>query len=186
LRVLLDACVLYPAPIRDLLVRLGQKRLIWPHWTEEIHEEWMRSLLKNRPDLTQHSLLRTCKMMNKAIPDALIDSYQDYISDLFLPDPNDRHVLAAAIKVKAEAIITLNLSDFPMSILSSYKIKAIHPDLWLSRVLKRSSTKFREALIEQQQALKNPPCSIEEVLIALEVIIPNTVKVIRSKAISTE
>ncbi len=109
----LDACVLYPAPIRDILLNLAEQDLFSPKWSETIQEEWLRNLILNRPDLTRKKLERTVKAMNGAFPKAMVKSFNSLISSLELPDPDDRHVLAAAIKSEANLIITFNLKDFP-------------------------------------------------------------------------
>jgi len=92
---LYDACVLYPAPVRDVLMHLALAAIYRAHWTNAIHEEWIRSVLKNRPDLTRVQLERTRDLMNAHARDALIQGFEDLIPSLSLPDPDDRHVLAA-------------------------------------------------------------------------------------------
>src|SRR5436309_15327350 len=118
--VILDACVLYPAPLRDLLLWLALLGLYRPRWTEMIHDEWMRSLLKERPDLTRDRLERTRDLMDKAVPDCLVAGYEGLIAGITLPDPDDRHVLAAAIHGNAEIIVTYNLKDFPTDTLADH------------------------------------------------------------------
>ena len=125
--VIYDACVLYPAPLRDLLMRLALTDLFKARWTDAIHEEWITALLrKNKFDRT--ALERTRNLMDAHVRDCKITGYEYLIECLELPDPNDRHVLAAAIKAGANAIITSNLKDFPGNVLSKYDIEAIHPD----------------------------------------------------------
>lgn len=92
---------------------LALSGLYQARWTQEIHHEWKRNLLKNRSDLTLEQLDRTSHLMDLAIPDACIDGYEDLVSGLTLPDENDRHVLAAAIRCGADVIVTFNLKDFP-------------------------------------------------------------------------
>jgi hypothetical protein len=87
-------------------------------WSSDVHEEWIRNLLKNRPDLTREKLERTRQLMDKAAPDALVTGYQHLIPGLLLPDKDDRHVLAAAIRCGASLIVTCNLEDFPAEALS--------------------------------------------------------------------
>ncbi|WP_457799022.1 PIN domain-containing protein [Methylocystis sp. S23] len=110
--VFLDACVLYPAPLRDFLMELAAARLFRAKWSEAAHEEWIRNLLKDKPDLSQRRLERTKQLMNRAVPDCLVSGYGDLAAGLQLPDPGDRHILAAAIHAECDAIITFNLSDF--------------------------------------------------------------------------
>lgn len=96
--VVFDACVLYPAPLRDFLMHLALTDLFRAKWTDEIHNEWIRSVLKNRPDLTEERLQRTRTLMDSHVRDCLVCGYESLISSLALPDENDRHVLAAAIR----------------------------------------------------------------------------------------
>ena len=111
--VVLDACVLYPAPLRDLLLWLAVTGLYRPRWTEAIHGEWMESLLRERPDLARNRLKRTRDLMNQAVPDCLVLGYEGLIVSLFLPDPDDRHVLAAAISCGRRIYRDLQPQRFP-------------------------------------------------------------------------
>jgi predicted nucleic acid-binding protein len=122
--VIYDANILYPAPIRDLFIRLAQAGLIRARWTEAIHDEWVRNVLKDNPALSSQRLARTCSLMNEAVRDCLVTGYEDLSESLFLPDPDDRHVLAAAIRANAEVIVTFNLKDFPPGVLANHNIEA--------------------------------------------------------------
>ena len=95
--VVFDACVLYPAPLRDALMRLALTGLFKAHWTEEIHREWMQAVRKNNPQIDPKLLDRTRQLMNTHVGDAIVTGYEPLIKSLTLPDPDDRHVLAAAI-----------------------------------------------------------------------------------------
>ena len=108
--VVYDACVLYSASLRDFLLRLATSKLVAPFWSEEIQNEWMNSLLEKRPDLKRENLERTCRNMNFHFPSGLVRGYELITPTLTLPDPNDRHVLAAAIHAKAKYIVTFNFS----------------------------------------------------------------------------
>jgi len=118
-----DACVLYPAPLRDFLIRLGLSGLFRARWSTQIHDEWKRNLLLNRPDLTAEQLNRTSALMDRAIPDALVTGHEELIAGLTLPDVDDRHVLAAAIRCNASVIVTFNEKDFPAEVLSHYAME---------------------------------------------------------------
>ncbi len=124
---LYDANVLYSAPLRDFLMRLSTTGLYRAKWTEEINDEWMRNLLANRPDLKPGAIERVRQLMNANVRDALVDGYQALIPAIEgLPDPNDRHVLAAAIVGRAHVIVTYNLKDFPREALNPYGIESQH------------------------------------------------------------
>jgi DNA-directed RNA polymerase subunit alpha len=129
---LFDANVLYPASIRDLLLRLALANLFRARWTDRIHEEWIGALLKRREDLTRAQLERTRALINEAVPGCLVTAYEGLIDGLTLPDPDDRHVLAAAICCDAEVIVTYNLKHFPEETLAPYGIQTQHPDEFVS------------------------------------------------------
>ena len=126
--VIYDANVLYPAPLRSVLMFLAQTELFRARWTWAIHEEWIRNLLLKRPDLSREKLVVLRDLMNEAIPDSLVTGYEPAIEGLVLPDPDDRHVLAAALRANAEIIVTANLKDFPPEDLKPYHVIAQHPD----------------------------------------------------------
>jgi predicted nucleic acid-binding protein len=159
-----DACVLYPAPLRDLLMSVALTDQFRARWTEDIHNEWTRNLLNKRPDLTEEQLQRTVEMMNRAVPDCLVDNYGDYMDSLGLPDPDDRHVLAAAIKCQADVIVTNNLKDFPRSELEKFDIEAQSPDTFLSHLFDLDPIRFCGAVREQRARLKNPEHTADELL----------------------
>jgi predicted nucleic acid-binding protein len=157
--VLLDACVLYPAPIRDLPMHLAVADVFRARWTDQIHDEWTRGVLKNRPDITPAQVNRTRRVMDKHVEDSLVLGYESLIPTLSLPDPNDRHVLAAAIRSKASVLLTFNLKHFPRARLAPYGIEAQHPDLFLCSQLTLAEASFCSAARQQRQSLRNPPKS---------------------------
>ncbi len=125
--VVYDACVLYPAPVRDLLMEITISDLVQAKWTERIHQEWMTSLLKDRPEIKER-IQQTRRLMDTAIPDALVTHYESLIDGITLPDPRDRHVVAAAVKCSAQMIVSANLKDSPQDRLAPYGLEAVHPD----------------------------------------------------------
>lgn len=164
----LDACVLYPAQIRDFLLHLASAELYTPKWTDRIHDEWLRNLIVNRPDLEAAKLERTIKEMKKAFPDSSVEKYESLILSLQLPDEDDRHVLAAAIRCKADVIVTFNLKDFPTKDLVQFDIEAQHPDLFISNLIDLNPEKSVAAFLKQVSLLKNPPKSQTQVLESLK------------------
>lgn len=159
--VVYDACVLYPAPLRDFLIRLANTGLFAAKWTDDIHEEWIRSLLEDRPELKDR-LPRTRDLMNAAVPDCLVHGYEPLISGLELPDPDDRHVLAAAVRASAQVIVTFNLRDFPQSALDPFDIEAMHPDVFVEHQIDLHQGLVIEAAKAQRAALDSPPKSADE------------------------
>jgi len=162
--VVLDACVLYPAPVRDILLHLAHVDLYMPKWTTAIQDEWRRNLLENRPDLTINQLNKTIRTMDKSFPDANVINYQSLINALRLPDNNDRHVLAAAVRCHAEVIVTYNLKDFPARLLKVFDIEAQHPDVFICNLIGLAPELAVEAFQTQLSFLKNPPLKAEQVL----------------------
>ncbi|WP_031433894.1 PIN domain-containing protein [Methylomarinum vadi] len=165
--VIYDACVLYPAPLRDLLMRLALTDLFKARWTDQIHEEWINALLR-RGQYDTTILERTRDLMDANVRDAKIIGYEGLIVGIELPDPDDRHVLAAAIKAGADAIITTNLKDFPEQTLSRYGIEAIHPDDFIYYQIDLAPAVACAAIKRQRQSLRNPPKSIDEFLAILQ------------------
>jgi predicted nucleic acid-binding protein len=133
-------------------------------WTDAIHEEWIRNVLRNRSDLTLEQLTRTRNLMNTHIRDCLVDGYQALIPALTLPDPGDRHVLAAAIRCNANVIVTFNEKDFPKENLSLHGIEAQHPDEFVRHLLDLNSKIICQAAEKHRLSLKNPPKTTEEYL----------------------
>lgn len=164
--VLFDACVLYPAPLRDFLMRLSMTSLFAAKWTEKIHEEWMSSVIRDRPDL-KDKLKITKEKMNAAIPDCLVSDYESLIDGLKLPDLNDNHVLAAAIKSGAQMIVTFNLKDFPSEILDQYGIEAMHPDVFVEHQMSLHQGIVIEVAKKHRAALKYPQKTAEDYLATL-------------------
>jgi hypothetical protein len=163
-----DACVLYPAPLRDFLMWLALSGRFRARWTQEIHCEWKRNLLKNRTDLTIEQLDRTSELMDRAIPDACVYDFEDLITGLSLPDTNDRHVLAAAIRCGAGVIVTFNLKDFPDTCLAPYGVEAQHPDEFVENLFHLDQAVVIAAAQRQRQQLKLPPIAVEPFLDLLQ------------------
>lgn len=160
----LDASVLYPAPLRDLLLELAVSDLYRAKWSDAVHEEWITAVLENRPDLTRAQLERTRDLMNAHARDALVTDFEQLIDILELPDPDDRHVLAAAIKGRADLIVTANLRDFPVENLDRWGIEAHHPDEFLMHQFHLSQPAFLQAVKTVRLRLKNPPKSVADYL----------------------
>lgn len=182
--VLYDACVLYPAPLRDLLMRLALAKVFQARWTDEIHDEWTRNVAANRPDIAPESLARCRRLMNEHVPDSLVLGYGPLISTLNLPDPDDRHVLAAAIHGGARIIVTFNLSDFPAPVLAGFSIEAIHPDEFIANLWDESPDAVLDSVRRQRESLKNPPKTAEELLATLEQCgLPQTAAWLRTREV---
>jgi len=164
---LFDANVFYSAPIRDILLQLATTDIFRGKWTNDIHREWIDSLLRNEPHRERAALERTRDLMDQAVRDCLVTGYDSLIPSLALPDPNDRHVLAAAIVGRCDVIVTCNLKDFPESAISPYGIEAQHPDDFLCNHLHLAPGLFCGAIRMVRMRLQKPPYSAEEYLAKL-------------------
>jgi predicted nucleic acid-binding protein len=157
--VLLDACTLYPAALRDVLMRLAVHRLIRARWTDTIHDEWIEAVLRNRPDLSRERLRRTRELMDLHAEDSLVTGYEHRMKHLKLPDPADRHVLAAGIEADADLILTWNLRDFPAAALSPHGLRADTPDTLLCILIESDRAGIVRVLREARLCLKEPALS---------------------------
>lgn len=161
--VVLDACVLYSAPLRDFLLHVALQGVIEPVWSSEILDEFTRNLLENRPDLSAERLSRTCMLMNQYFPASCVDAYHHRMAGITLPDPGDHHVLALAVEANASTILTFNLRDFPQSALASLGVEAVHPDKFLCARLELYVEQLHKALEAQSQMTRRPHHSPAEV-----------------------
>jgi hypothetical protein len=145
-------------------MHLSQTGLFRARWTERIHGEWIGAVLRNRPDLTREQLDWTRARMDEAVPDCLVTGYEGIESTLALPDVDDRHVLAAAIKCGAGAIVTYNLRDFPHDILAPLGISAQHPDQFIEHAFDLDPVLVCNAVRSLRSTLRNPPKSAAALL----------------------
>lgn len=159
-----DACVLFPPTIRDILMQFAVAGLCRAHWTDRIQDEWLENLLEERPGLSREKLERTRSQMDEAIPGALVTGYELLSPTPPLPDPDDQHVLAAALHAEATGIVTSNLKDFPASHLAPHGITAVGPDDFIASLIRERPVESCAALSEIRKRLKSPPHSPESYL----------------------
>lgn len=160
--VVLDANVLYSATLRDTLMWLSQTDLFKARWTDDIHDEWITALTRRGYDRSKLDRLRD--LMDRHAMDAKIAGYEALIPTLTLPDPKDRHVLAAAIRSNADAIVTFNLKDFPQEALTPYDIEVIHPDDFIIYQIEFSPERTCDAFKRQRTTKSRPSLSVEDML----------------------
>jgi predicted nucleic acid-binding protein len=146
------------------LLELAVTDLFKARWSNRIHDEWMRNLLKNRPDLTLQQLERTRALMNAPARDCLVEGFEALEETVHLPDQDDRHVVAAAIKGRADVIVTFNLSDFPASALETWGLEAQHPDEFLANLIDLAPDPVASSARRCRLRLKKPPKTVEEYL----------------------
>lgn len=159
----LDANTLYPTLVRDLLLSLAQMGLYHARWTTEIESEWSRNLAADRPHLADR-LPAVVSLMRDAIPDCLVENHHPLIDAIQLPDPDDRHVVAAAIAGHADAIVTFNLKHFPAEAVHPHGIEVVHPDDFVMNQLQLEPYVALEAIKSMRARWKNPPRSADELI----------------------
>ena len=133
-----DACILYPFHLRNIVVQAAADRLVEARWTDEIHDEWIRNLAADTPTIPIERLQATRQLMNNALPGATVSGYEDLAPTVSLPDPDDRHVVAAAIAAGASVILTWNLRDFPATALKKFGLRRQTPDTFLAELYDRA------------------------------------------------
>jgi len=162
-----DSCVLYPNTQRDLLVRLALPGIIQAKWTETILDEVDSALIKNL-DISAERIAERRRRMNCAVRDCLVTNYESLIDGLSLPDPDDRHVLAAAIKAGAQVIVTNNLKDFPSGYLAEWGIESKSPDDFVMDLIDMDGRIVYSCAREIADSRRKPPVTFDEVLLQLE------------------
>jgi predicted nucleic acid-binding protein len=164
----LDANVLYSYPLTSALLELAEARLYRPIWSADIHAEWIRAVTRNRPDIPPEKLERRRAMMDEALPDACVSGYQRLVSAIELPDPDDRHVVAAAIRAKAQVIVTFNEKHFPAETLAEFDLCSQHPDTFLRHLIDLAPNVARTRLAEMVKRYRKPAVTTEEYISLLE------------------
>lgn len=177
--VVLDACVLYPLPLRDTLLRVAQQNLYTPRWSGRILDEVARNLVSDGR-VTPEQARKLVEVMQRAFEDAEVPEEAIAALELaMLTEPADRHVLAAAVASDAERIITFNIRHFPAAACEPFGIEVVHPDAFLCELYDRAPAKIHIALTEQAAALSRPPLTGAEVLDRLAATVPEFVSLVR-------
>lgn len=164
--ILLDANVMYPFRTRDVLFTFAQQGLFRARFTEQIIGEWTNSLIRNKPDF-EKSVLEQADAVRSVFKECFVTGYEPLIEGLELPDPNDRHVLAAAIKCSAQIIVTENIKDFPPDALEEHDIEVLGADDLLANTFDLFPIDGARALRTVRQRYDNPPFTQSEFLLDL-------------------
>ena len=151
-------------------MHLAAYRAYRPRVSPDIHEEWIAALLRNRRDLSRARLERTRDLINQIDAAVLVIGYERFIEDLVLPDPDDRHVLAAALQARADVLVTQNLKDFPGDILKPLGVEALSADSFIRLLLADDLELVCKAVRDQRLNLKKPPQTVETLLTTFETL----------------
>ncbi|GAB3435812.1 PIN domain-containing protein [Actinophytocola sediminis] len=166
---LLDACVLIPIKLTDILLRLAEANTYRPLWSQDVLDEVERNLPK--VGVTSTNARKRVQQMRDTFPDALVTGYEALIPAM-LTDQKDRHVLAAAVRADAAVIVTANLRDFPPAALKPYDIDAVHPDDFLLDQLDLYPAQTNRCVREHVAACRNPAITVDQLLSTLTRTVP--------------
>lgn len=162
--VIVDANVLYSSTARDVLIRLSMAGMFRARWSDQILDEVFSSLKENRPDLDAQKLRLTQQRMCDAIDDCMVYGYESLIDDFELPDPDDRHVVAAAVAGDATIIVSDDRTGFPESVLSQYGIVRQSLDEFLCGLIASNRTLVSATIEVIASTRRHPPCTVGMVL----------------------
>lgn len=166
--VLLDACVLVPIALADTLLRIAERELYRPLWSDRILGEAADAVAEIHPAVSPGAVAKRFTAMSEAFEDASVTGWESLESSVDLPDPDDRHVVAAAIRGGADAIVTANLRDFPLDELARLGLVAIDPDTFLLDQLDLAPRLVLDVLQEQAAHTRNPSLTPVDLLARLD------------------
>jgi len=166
--VFLDANVLVPITLTNVLLTAAEDGLFQVRWSPDVVEEAVNAIIRIRPNLPMESIERRFSRMAEAFEDALVSGDIQFEETLVLPDPNDRHVVAAAMTAEASVILTENSKDFPKSELEPLDLVALTPDQFLTNLLEENEQAITDVIERVADTLVRPPRSVEDILTALE------------------
>ncbi|MGW4636036.1 PIN domain-containing protein [Nocardia sp. NPDC004415] len=166
--VVYDANVLYGNAVRDLFIRLARAKVVQAKWTDRILDEALGNLAAKRPDIAAEKIARLRRMIVTAVPDCRVEGYEPLIESVKLPDADDRHVLAAAVRAGAQVIVTSNLKDFPDEYLGAWNVLAKSPDDFLLDLIDLDDRVVWACVQEIAYSRRNPPETADDVLDELE------------------
>ncbi len=178
--VVLDANVLYGVLTTDILVTTAGRRLYRAHWTGTIIDEAKRNVLRKRPDLNRDAVTRRFDAMNSAMPEAMLEPPPEGLVGIMTNDPSDRHVLATAVAIKAEVIVTENTKHFPLSSCEPYGIETRTLDEFVTDLVSLSAIDVWASIGEMALRRKNPPLTMGAMIEALDSYIPDTISALRA------
>ncbi|ESX70753.1 PIN domain-containing protein [Mesorhizobium sp. M0222] len=157
----IDANVFFGARLRSLLLFLSQTKMYRARWSERVHQEWMAAVAEKR-GIEPEKLQKLRELMDRAVPDALVSGYEQLEGGIELPDPNDRHIVAAATLTRADVIVTFNLADFPTEVLKPLRLEARHPDEFVLDLFDISNDLFVDAVKKDYEHYIEPKLSFAD------------------------
>ena len=169
-KAVLDTNVLYPIVIRAFLFWLAWYDMYTPAWSNHIFEEWESVCSRKFPELPKEEIMKRLKKADEAFPFARVENYEPLMEGLELKDQDDNHVLAAAIKINANVIVTQNLPDFPEDYLSQFNIGVKSADDFICDIIDLEMEKAVQAFLEMVSHKKKPPLNVYDVLDSMRTV----------------
>lgn len=166
--VVLDACALVPIVLADTLLRLAERGLYQPLWSDRILAEAQEAILEIHPGIGAALITKRFDDMRRAFDDAVVTGWEELEGGVSVPDQDDRHVVAVAIRGGAQAIVTNNLVDFPVESLAPFDLEAVHPDAFLLDQLDLNPVAVQEAIREQADHSEAPPLTAHDLISRLD------------------
>jgi hypothetical protein len=160
----LDACVIVPLAPCDTMLRMADAGAFRPVWSQNVLVEALRALERIHPDVDPSRFRSRFRSMNEAFDDALVEGWEPLAKGIELPDPNDAHVVAAALLGRADLIVTENVKDFPDSVLAPLGLEAIRTDAFLLDQFDLSPRGACRIVTEQAAAMRQPPVELTQLL----------------------
>ena len=159
---LIDASVLSGALRRNLILSLAEVGFFRPRWSAHILDETQKAICEMTKGATTGA--KQIESIKAAFPESLVDGYEVFEDILDLPDPGDKHVLAAAISTSASVIVTDNLRDFPSTVLAPYSIEAISSDEFIADIVELDPPESLLAIRCMRHRLKNPVLDVPSLI----------------------
>lgn len=164
--VILDANVLFPFRTRDVLLTFAHEGLFRARFTDEILAEWAVNLIALKPEL-EDSVASQVDMIRQVFDECFVTGHMALVDGLEMPDQNDRHVLAAAIRCSAQVIVTENKRDFPGNLLEEYDVEVLGADEMLVNTYELFPVEAARALAKVRKRYRNPSMNVSEFLLDL-------------------
>lgn len=158
---------MFPNVLRDTLLTLAEHDLFEPQWSTEILAEVRRNVIAQR-SVPESAIDRTLALMSTAFEYATVEGWEPLVDQLHLPDPDDRHILAAAIAGGSQTIVTANVRDFPVANLRPHRITPASPDQFLQDMLSSETDTVQAALSQQVGRYSRPPMDLAGLLTRLD------------------
>lgn len=164
----MDACVLVPIALADTLLRVAERELYRPLWSERILNEAADAILEIHPELESSDVSKRFGAMKNTFKEASVEGWEIFQELIALPDPDDCHVVAAAVRGQADAIVTANLRDFPEETLAPLDIAVVSPDVFLLDQLDLAPRVVLDVLLEQAAYTLNPALTPTDLIARLD------------------